>query len=35
LQGLTERAQLLGGRLQAGARPDGGFSVHAWLPVSQ
>ena len=35
LQGLAERAQLLGGSLQAGPRPDGGFSVHAWLPVSQ
>jgi signal transduction histidine kinase len=35
LQGLAERAQLLGGSLQAGPRPGGGFSVHAWLPVSQ
>jgi signal transduction histidine kinase len=35
LQGLAERAQLLGGSLQAGPRPDAGFSVHAWLPVSQ
>jgi signal transduction histidine kinase len=35
LQGLTERAQLLGGSLQAGPRPDGGFLVHAWLPASQ
>jgi len=35
LQGLAERAQLLGGSLQAGPRPDGGFSVHAWLPVSR
>ena len=35
LQGLAERAQLLGGSLQAGPRPDGGFSVRAWLPVSQ
>ena len=34
LQGLAERAQLLGGSLQAGPRPDGGFSVHAWLPDS-
>jgi signal transduction histidine kinase len=33
LQGLTERAQLLGGSLQAGPRPGGGFSVHAWLPA--
>jgi len=35
LQGLAERAQLLGGTLQAGPRPDGGFSVRAWLPASQ
>ena len=35
LQGLAERAQLLGGSLQAGPRPDGGFSVHAWLPASR
>jgi signal transduction histidine kinase len=35
LQGLTERAQLLGGSLQAGPRPGGGFSVHAWLPAAQ
>ena len=34
LQGLAERAQLLGGSLQAGPRPDGGSSVHAWLPDS-
>ena len=33
LQGLAERAQLLGGSLQAGPRPGGGFSVHAWLPA--
>lgn len=31
LKGLAERAQLLGGSLQAGPRPGGGFSVHAWL----
>jgi signal transduction histidine kinase len=35
LQGLAERTQLLGGSLQAGPRPGGGFSVHAWLPVRQ
>jgi hypothetical protein len=34
LQGLAERAQLLGGSLQAGPRPDGGFSVRAWLPAA-
>ena len=33
LRGLAERAELLGGSLQAGPRPGGGFSVHAWLPV--
>ena len=33
LQGLAERAQLPGGSLQAGLRPGGGFSVHAWLPA--
>lgn len=35
LQGLAERAELLGGSLQAGPRSDGGFSVRAWLPVSR
>jgi signal transduction histidine kinase len=35
LQGLAERARLLGGSLQAGPRPGGGFSVHAWLPASR
>jgi signal transduction histidine kinase len=35
LQGLAERAQLLGGSLRAGPSSDGGFSVHAWLPVRQ
>ncbi|HSR85183.1 MAG TPA: histidine kinase [Streptosporangiaceae bacterium] len=33
LAGLTERAQILGGTLDAGRQPDGGFAVHAWLPV--
>jgi len=33
LRGLAERAELLGGRLEAGPRPGGGFGVHAWLPV--
>ncbi|MFF0434269.1 sensor histidine kinase [Streptomyces sp. NPDC004327] len=32
LIGLTERATLAGGRLTHGPAPDGGFSVHAWLP---
>jgi signal transduction histidine kinase len=31
--GMTERAKVLGGTLQAGPRPEGGFSVRAWLPV--
>ena len=35
LRGLAERAQLLGGSVQAGPRPDGGFAVRAWLPVSR
>ncbi len=34
LRGLAERAELLGGSLQAGPRPGGGFSVRAWLPAS-
>ncbi len=33
LAGMRERATLLGGRLEAGPRPSGGFEVHAWLPV--
>jgi signal transduction histidine kinase len=33
LTGLRERVQQLGGQLQAGNRPDGGFEVRAWLPV--
>ncbi|MER6563956.1 sensor histidine kinase, partial [Streptomyces sp. NPDC001027] len=32
LIGLTERATLAGGRLEHGARADGGFEVRAWLP---
>ncbi|WP_430383201.1 sensor histidine kinase [Streptomyces sp. P10-4] len=32
LIGLTERATLAGGRLEHGARPDGGFEVRGWLP---
>jgi signal transduction histidine kinase len=31
--GMTERAKVLGGSLQAGPRPEGGFRVRAWLPV--
>ncbi|MCX5268298.1 sensor histidine kinase [Streptomyces sp. NBC_00199] len=32
LIGLTERATLAGGRLEHGARDEGGFEVRAWLP---
>jgi signal transduction histidine kinase len=32
LIGLTERAQLAGGRLEHGATPEGDFLVRAWLP---
>jgi signal transduction histidine kinase len=33
ITGMTERATALGGRLQAGPRPVGGFRVRAWLPL--
>jgi signal transduction histidine kinase len=33
IAGMTERAEALGGTLSAGARPEGGFSVHARLPL--
>ena len=33
IAGMTERAKVLGGTLQAGPRPEGGFRVRAWLPV--
>lgn len=33
LQGMAERAALLGGRLEAGPRPGGGWQVVAELPV--
>jgi signal transduction histidine kinase len=32
LAGLSERARLLGGSLEAGSRPEGGFVVRAFLP---
>ncbi len=32
--GMTERANALGGALTAGPRPDGGFRVRVWLPLS-
>ena len=33
LAGMTERVRLLGGSLDTGPRPDGGFRVHARIPV--
>jgi signal transduction histidine kinase len=33
--GMHERAHLLGGSLEAGPRPDGGFQVVAHLPVGE
>jgi signal transduction histidine kinase len=33
--GMRERAQLLGGSLDAGPRPDGGFRVVASLPIDE
>jgi signal transduction histidine kinase len=34
LLGMRERAAMLGGTLRAGAAPDGGFEVAAYLPTS-
>jgi signal transduction histidine kinase len=33
IAGMTERAVALGGTLEAGPRPRGGFGIRAWLPV--
>ncbi|MFC0439991.1 sensor histidine kinase [Kutzneria buriramensis] len=33
LRGMAERARTLGGELRAGPGPDGGFAVHARLPL--
>jgi signal transduction histidine kinase len=35
LAGLSERTRLLGGHLEAGNRPGGGFAVRAFLPGSR
>jgi signal transduction histidine kinase len=35
LLGMRERVSALGGRLHAGPRPQGGFEVHALLPVRE
>ncbi|WP_445194824.1 sensor histidine kinase [Streptomyces sp. CB02009] len=35
LAGMRERAAALGGTIEAGARPNGGFRVHAVLPLHQ
>ncbi len=35
IAGMTERAKVLGGTLQADRRPDGGFSVRAWFPAGR
>lgn len=34
LPGMRQRARLYGGQLAAGPRPDGGFAVHAILPIT-
>jgi signal transduction histidine kinase len=34
LAGLRERAAMFGGELEAGTRPEGGFAVHARLPIA-
>jgi signal transduction histidine kinase len=33
IEGMRERARALGGRFEAGARPEGGFRVRAHLPI--
>jgi len=34
LRGMAERAEALGGRIEAGQLPDGGWHVHAVLPLA-
>jgi signal transduction histidine kinase len=34
LRGMRERIEGLKGRFEAGNRPEGGFSLHAWMPCS-
>ena len=34
LRGMSERAEALGGRIEAGRLPDGGWQVHAVLPLN-
>ncbi len=35
ITGIHERAAALGGRLEAGPSPDGGYRVRAWLPLDE
>jgi signal transduction histidine kinase len=35
LRGMAERAEALGGRIEAGRLPDGGWQVHAVLPLGR
>jgi signal transduction histidine kinase len=35
ITGMTERAVALGGKVQAGPRPGGGFRVRAWIPTRE
>ena len=35
LRGMAERAEALGGRVEAGRLSDGGWQVHAVLPLAR